>query len=146
MGLCLFISAWDECLTVLPLEEAGRGIPFPVALVILGRAFIWSFHFLRSGLHGEPLALHRWEQCWSLLGMSSLLLSSAKWSSPFLERAYQLGLLPLGEGPSATTATGGLLKLLPHRHRCRPCGDLEGLPLLLQGVGNQAKVSEAVFL
>lgn len=53
---------------------------------------------------------------------------------------------PRGEGTGAATAGGGLLERLPYCHRRRLCGDLEGLSFLLQWVGNQAEVAQAVFL
>lgn len=84
--------------------------------------------------------------CWSLLGTSSQCLSSARWPSPIPERVRQLSVPPREEGPGARTAGGGLLQRLPYCHRRRLCGDLEGLSALLQGVGDQAEVAQAVFL
>lgn len=82
---------------------------------------------------------HRWEQGWSQVETSSQFLSPARCPSP-LE-----GMLPLGEGMGTAAAAGGLLECLPYRHCRRLRGDLEGFPVLLQWVGNQAEMAEAVF-
>lgn len=135
MPLCLGLPGERPALP----REAGEEAPLPAT--VLDRASLGlSFSVASHGAGGGG-------ECWSLLGTSSQLCHRQV-ASPLRERVCQPGVLPLGEGPRTAAAAGGLLELLPYRHR-RPRGDLEGLLVLLvlpQWGGDQAEVAQAVFL